>query len=110
MGGLIGVAVGFAIKKTQTPYRYMQAVQVVSYMGPESVAVLQDAQAPYECGDFDVLVNVKAASVQVIDAQICCGYGRNFRKILRKLYNVLSKNNTFLLGINSNFFRNLTCQ
>ncbi|XP_076268886.1 NAD(P)H oxidoreductase RTN4IP1, mitochondrial-like isoform X2 [Rhynchophorus ferrugineus] len=87
VGGLIGAAVGYSIRSTQTPYRYMQAIQVVRYMGPESVAVLQDAQAPYECGDFDVLVNVKAASVQVIDAQICCGYGRNFRKILRKLYN-----------------------
>lgn len=50
--------------------------------------VVETAIAPDTCGDDEVLINVKAASVQVIDAQICSGYGRALRKILRRLYKV----------------------
>lgn len=50
--------------------------------------MVEDALAPYDCGDYDVLVNVKAASVNLIDAQICFGYGRTLRKILGKMSRV----------------------
>lgn len=56
----------------------------------QSASVVEDALAPYECGDQDVLINVKAASVQIVDAHICSGYGRTLRRILRKLYKVHS--------------------
>ncbi|CAH1977572.1 unnamed protein product [Acanthoscelides obtectus] len=51
-----------------------------------SIAVAEDAIAPNVCGEDEVLVNVKAASVQYIDAQICCGYGRTLRRILQQIY------------------------
>lgn len=54
----------------------------------QSATVVEDALAPYECGDYDILVNVKAASVQLIDAEICFGYGRTLRKILGKMNKV----------------------
>lgn len=52
------------------------------------VNVVEDAIAPYECGDNEVLVNVKAASVHLVDLQICNGYGRTLRSILQKIYKV----------------------
>lgn len=106
VGGLVGVAVTLAIKKREKTVRYMEAVQIKYYSGAEvgfflylevfnfffwnaqSVSVVEDAIAPYECGDRDVLINVKAASVQIVDAHICSGYGRTLRRILRKLYKV----------------------
>lgn len=49
---------------------------------------MEDAIAPFECEKNEVLVNVKAASVQVVDAQICAGYGRTLRQLLSKYFKV----------------------
>lgn len=98
VGGLVGVAVGLAIRRKDPVVRYMQAVQISHYLGPEAAAIVEDAIAPYECGDFDVLINVKAASVQIVDAQICCGYGRNFRRILRGIYEQSPSDLPVILG------------
>ncbi|RZB89843.1 reticulon-4-interacting protein 1 -like, mitochondrial-like [Asbolus verrucosus] len=57
----------------------------------QSAMVVENARAPSECGDNDVIISVKAASVQIIDAQICSGYGKTLRKILQKIYNKHSK-------------------
>lgn len=35
VGGLVGVAVGLAIKKNEPDVRYMEAIQISHYMGPE---------------------------------------------------------------------------
>lgn len=48
----------------------------------KSVTVVEDALAPHDCGNNDILVNVKAASVNVIDVEITCGYGKTLREIL----------------------------
>ncbi|KAL1501498.1 hypothetical protein ABEB36_006808 [Hypothenemus hampei] len=85
LGTFVGWAIAVTIRKQQNAVRYMEAVQINNYFGPEVATVVEDAQAPYECGDYDVLINVKAGSVQIVDAQICCGYGRTLRKILRGL-------------------------
>ncbi|XP_074037321.1 reticulon-4-interacting protein 1, mitochondrial isoform X2 [Leptinotarsa decemlineata] len=84
IGGIIGLTIGVNLRKRQPVLRYMQAIQCSNYLGPESVTIAEDAFAPYECTDYDVLVNVKAASVQVIDLQICSGYGRTLRRILQQ--------------------------
>lgn len=54
----------------------------------QSACIIEDAHAPYQCDDHEVLVNVKAASVQSIDAQICSGYGKNLSRILRRIFKV----------------------
>lgn len=51
---------------------------------------MEDALAPYDCGDHDILVNVKAASVQPIDVEICFGYGRTLRYILGSFHKVIN--------------------
>lgn len=54
----------------------------------QSVCVVEDAKAPSACGKNEVLINVKAASVQSIDAKICSGYGRTIRRLLSKYFKV----------------------
>lgn len=59
--------------------------------------VVENAQAPDVCSENDVIVTVKAASVHVIDAEICSGYGKTLRKILQRIYNkVCLMTNEFL--------------
>lgn len=84
-GGIVGVAVGLSLRQKQESVHYMQAIQLKHCLGVESAQVVEDAVAPHQCGDYDVLITVKASSVQIIDAQICCGYGRNIGRILRRL-------------------------
>lgn len=48
----------------------------------KSATVVEDALAPYDCGNYDILVTVKAASVNVIDVEITSGYGKTLREIL----------------------------
>lgn len=52
------------------------------------MTVVEDAIAPSDCAENEVLVNVKAASVQIIDSLIASGYGRTYRRILRNIYKV----------------------
>uniref|UniRef100_A0A6P7FSR6 Reticulon-4-interacting protein 1, mitochondrial-like isoform X1 n=1 Tax=Diabrotica virgifera virgifera TaxID=50390 RepID=A0A6P7FSR6_DIAVI len=98
VGGLVGFTIGIAYHKREPILRYMQAIHCTNYMGPESVTVAEDAFAPFECTDNCVLVNVKAASIQLIDVQICHGYGRTLRWILQKMYSQSSKDLPIILG------------
>uniref|UniRef100_A0AAR5Q2S6 Enoyl reductase (ER) domain-containing protein n=1 Tax=Dendroctonus ponderosae TaxID=77166 RepID=A0AAR5Q2S6_DENPD len=98
VGGLVGVAVGFALRRRENTVRYMEAVQISHYLGPESAAVVEDAIAPFECGDYEVLINVKAGSVHIIDAEICAGYGRTLRRTLRRLHKQSSSDLPVFLG------------
>ncbi|KAL3286910.1 hypothetical protein HHI36_001395 [Cryptolaemus montrouzieri] len=86
LGGMVGLAIGLAIRKEISITRYMQAVQCKFYLGSEAVVVAEDALAPYECDENEVLIDVKAASVQVVDTYICNGYGKTVRQILRRFY------------------------
>jgi NADPH:quinone reductase-like Zn-dependent oxidoreductase len=90
-GSIVGVIFALSIKKKGSVIRYMQAVQCVNYLGTESAMVVENAQAPDVCSENDVIVTVKAASVHVIDAEICSGYGKTLRKILQRIYNKRSK-------------------
>lgn len=47
---------------------------------------MENARAPDVCTDNEVIINVKSASIHVIDAQICNGYGKTLRKILQRIY------------------------
>ncbi|EFA07672.2 Reticulon-4-interacting protein 1, mitochondrial-like Protein [Tribolium castaneum] len=90
-GSIVGVVFAISIKKKESVIRYMQAVQCTNYLGIESATVVENARAPDVCRENDVIISVKAASIHVIDAQICSGYGRTLRKILQKIYNKHSK-------------------
>ncbi|XP_066154615.1 reticulon-4-interacting protein 1 homolog, mitochondrial-like isoform X2 [Euwallacea fornicatus] len=98
VGGLVGAAVGLSLKQQKKTVQYMEAVQLKHYLGTESILVVEDAAAPYECGDNDVLINVKAASVHIVDACICSGYGKTLRKVLRRFYKESSSDLPVILG------------
>ncbi|XP_018563408.1 reticulon-4-interacting protein 1 homolog, mitochondrial-like [Anoplophora glabripennis] len=98
LGGIIGLGVGLALRKKEPVIRYMQTVQCNHYLGAESVTVVEDAIAPYECQENEVLINVKAGSVQGIDLQICSGYGRTLRKILNNVFKQSNSDLPVILG------------
>ncbi|XP_066249497.1 reticulon-4-interacting protein 1, mitochondrial-like [Euwallacea similis] len=98
VGGLVGAAVGLSLRQQKKTVQYMEAVQLKHYLGIESVLIVEDATAPYECGDNDVLINVKAGSVHIVDACICKGYGKTLRKVLRRLYKESPSDLPVILG------------
>ncbi|KAK9873825.1 hypothetical protein WA026_002183 [Henosepilachna vigintioctopunctata] len=98
VGGMVGIAIGLAIRKNDTLTRYMHAIQCRYYLGPESVTVTVDAEAPHYFQDNEILVDVKAASVQIVDTYICNGYGRILRNILRKYYENSKSDLPVILG------------
>ncbi|KAJ8925282.1 hypothetical protein NQ315_009110 [Exocentrus adspersus] len=98
IGGIIGLGIGLLLQKKAVVPRYMQAIQCNHYLGAESVTVVEDAIAPYECDEYDVLINVKAASLQRIDLQICNGYGRTLRKILCNVFKRSGSDFPVILG------------
>ncbi|XP_044744976.1 reticulon-4-interacting protein 1, mitochondrial-like [Coccinella septempunctata] len=86
VGSIIGVVIGLSYHRQESVTRYMQAVQCRYYSGSESILVSEDAKAPHECAEHEVLIDVKACSVQVLDNYISHGYGRTLRRIMRKYY------------------------
>ncbi|XP_057654664.1 reticulon-4-interacting protein 1, mitochondrial-like isoform X1 [Diorhabda carinulata] len=98
IGGVVGLSIGIVYHKREPILRYMQAIHCTNYLGAESITVAEDAFAPYECINNKVLVNVKAASIQLIDIKICKGYGRNLRRILQRMYSQSNSDLPIILG------------
>ncbi|KRT80356.1 hypothetical protein AMK59_6486 [Oryctes borbonicus] len=86
IGGVIGFVLSYAIPRNQNVLRCMQAIQCIRYSGIEAVVLVEDALGNRECGKNEVLVNVKAASLNTVDLAICKGYGSLIRKAMAKVY------------------------
>lgn len=82
VGSLFGIGIGIAFHKKGVVFKHMLAVQCTSYVGIEGASATDEGIATTHIKDDEVLINVKAASVQVIDADICSGYGRTLRRLL----------------------------
>uniref|UniRef100_A0A1B6CFR2 Enoyl reductase (ER) domain-containing protein n=1 Tax=Clastoptera arizonana TaxID=38151 RepID=A0A1B6CFR2_9HEMI len=80
----IGVAIGLCWQAPPRPLSYMKAVAVTSYTGTDAVALLEDTVVPTISSPDEVLIQVKAASLDPIDIKICNGYGRMLRQQLNK--------------------------
>ncbi|OAD54144.1 hypothetical protein WN48_08274 [Eufriesea mexicana] len=52
------------------------------YIGIEGVSVIDDAKMPVIEKSNQLLIQVKAASVNVVDTKICYGYSKIYRKLL----------------------------
>ncbi|XP_017781284.1 PREDICTED: reticulon-4-interacting protein 1 homolog, mitochondrial-like [Nicrophorus vespilloides] len=85
IGGIIGVGIGIGLQK-HTVSRYTPAVQCTNYIGIEGATYVEDAITKNSCDLNEVLVVVKAGSVQIVDADICRGYGKTLRSLLSKHY------------------------
>lgn len=58
----------------------MRAVVCNSYKGAESIAAAEDQPAPSSCGPEEVVIQVRASSIDPVDLRICGGYGRVIRQ------------------------------
>lgn len=95
-GIAIGFIIGIQIKQNVKPPTHMRALVCTSYAGaPEAIAMVDDMVAPSSCGAEDVLVQVKAASIDPMDVKITFGYGRVIRNQYHQYHKV--KNTSFLL-------------
>jgi len=86
-----GIAIGFLIginfnNDVKTPSR-MRALVCNSYNGLESISMSEEIPAPLTCGSEEVIVQVKASSIDNMDLKISSGYG----KVIRRQHNLYSK-------------------
>ncbi|XP_023343617.1 reticulon-4-interacting protein 1, mitochondrial isoform X2 [Eurytemora carolleeae] len=72
---------------------WMRAATVNSYDGIQGITV-QNVEVPKVLGDTDILIRVKAASLDPIDIKVSQGYGRGLRELVNK-YNPNTKRETF---------------
>lgn len=85
-GITIGTLIGYCIGKNWGHYTYhmhhIQAIICHRYIGIEGASVIDDAEMPMIQKSNDILIQVKAASVNVVDAKICNGYSKTYRRLL----------------------------
>lgn len=85
LGAGFGAAGGLMIgmwlaRNTANPI--MKSVACVSYIGPDNVT-LTKTNLPHLKSTADILVRVRAASINRLDVEIAQGYGRTLRRILQ---------------------------
>jgi len=88
---LSGIVIGFLIgirynQNTKTQPR-MRALVCNSYNGVESITMSEEILVPQVCGNEEVIVQIKAASIDDMDLKISSGYG----KVIRRQHHLYSK-------------------
>ncbi|KAK2579490.1 hypothetical protein KPH14_010803 [Odynerus spinipes] len=85
-GITIGTLIGYYIGKNWGRYAYhmhhIRAIICHHYIGIEGVSLIDDAEMPMIQRSNDILIQVKAASVNIVDAKICHGYSKTYRRLL----------------------------
>ncbi|KAG8041818.1 hypothetical protein G9C98_007122 [Cotesia typhae] len=82
IGIFIGYNVGLNWKQKVKRIHYMKAIICHHYAGVEGVSLIDDAEVPSIQRSNELLIQVKAASVNIVDAKICSGYSKAYRRIL----------------------------
>jgi len=86
VGGYFGYRVGGVSARAErwaASRRFMRGVGVASYTGAKAVT-LQTVEVPETVGDCEVLVEVRAASLDPVDLKVCQGYGRGLRELVNR--------------------------
>ena len=86
-GIFIGFLIGIQFKQNLKPLTRMRALVCNSYKGAESISMTDDVIAPNSCGAEEVLIQVKASSIDPMDIKITLGYG----KVIRSQYHHYNK-------------------
>lgn len=86
-----GIAIGFLIgvrysQNAKTQPR-MRALVCNAYNGIESITMSEEIPVPQVCGNEEVIVQIKAASIDDMDLKISSGYG----KVIRRQHHLYSK-------------------
>lgn len=78
-GAMAGIFIGYSLKQSPKSLVRMRALVCNSYKGVESISMAEDVIAPTSCGPNEVLIQVKASSLDPVDLRICSGYGKVIR-------------------------------
>ncbi|CAL7938633.1 unnamed protein product [Xylocopa violacea] len=82
VGTLIGYYAGINWGHLSHHMHHMKAIICHHYIGIEGVSMIDDAEMPMIEKSNEILVQVKAASVNVVDTKICYGYSKIYRRLL----------------------------
>ncbi|XP_076762075.1 NAD(P)H oxidoreductase RTN4IP1, mitochondrial [Xylocopa sonorina] len=82
VGTLIGYYAGINWGHVSHHMYHMKAIICHHYIGIEGVSMIDDAEMPMIQKSNEILVQVKAASVNVVDTKICYGYSKIYRRLL----------------------------
>ncbi|XP_003705322.1 NAD(P)H oxidoreductase RTN4IP1, mitochondrial isoform X1 [Megachile rotundata] len=82
VGALIGYYYGITWGYVSHHMHNIKAIICHHYIGIEGVCMIDDAEMPMIQRSNELLIQVKAASVNVVDTKICYGYSKIYRKLL----------------------------
>ncbi|XP_076249817.1 NAD(P)H oxidoreductase RTN4IP1, mitochondrial [Calliopsis andreniformis] len=82
IGTLIGYYAGINWGHISHHMHHMKAIICHSLIGIEGVSMVEDVEMPMIQRSNELLIQVKAASLNVIDAKICEGYSKVYRRLL----------------------------
>ncbi|XP_026274240.1 reticulon-4-interacting protein 1 homolog, mitochondrial isoform X1 [Frankliniella occidentalis] len=98
LGGMIGLVVGMSLHSTPTPSQRIRGVVCIDYRGLDAVSTSDDVPMPVVTAPDQLLIEVRAASLDYLDIKICSGYGRVLRRQLHKYTPSSPKDLPFVLG------------
>lgn len=102
LGFLVGTFVGYSLanvySKPSCFYGQMQAVVCTNYAGTDCATLIDDVPVPRIEETDDVLIQVKASCISIIDSDICQGYGKRIRRLLSKYNNSSKSEFPIILG------------
>ncbi|XP_011262065.1 reticulon-4-interacting protein 1, mitochondrial isoform X1 [Camponotus floridanus] len=82
IGTVIGYYIGVNWKPPSFHIHHIKAIACHHYYGIEGVLMIDDVEMPTIKKSNDLLIQVKAASLNVIDTKICSGYSKIYRRLL----------------------------
>ncbi|XP_076169066.1 NAD(P)H oxidoreductase RTN4IP1, mitochondrial isoform X1 [Ptiloglossa arizonensis] len=82
IGILIGYYIGINWGYVSHHMHHMKAIVCHHYIGIEGVSMVDDAEMPMIQRCNELLIQVKAASVNIVDTKICYGYSKIYRRLL----------------------------
>ncbi|CAH0387393.1 unnamed protein product [Bemisia tabaci] len=98
IGSGIGLIIGLNLKVALQPASSMRAVAATNFSGIDAVALLEDVFTPTISAPDEVLIHVRAASIDTVDIMIAGGYARTLRKQLNKYNSNVSGELPVILG------------
>ncbi|XP_047002996.1 reticulon-4-interacting protein 1 homolog, mitochondrial-like isoform X1 [Schistocerca americana] len=98
VGGALGFTIGLSWRRTPQSSQRMKAIGCSYYGGIDAVQLLDDVPIPSVKKPDELLIQVKAASLDPVDILICSGYGRVLRRLLHRYNSNVKQEFPIVLG------------
>lgn len=85
LGTASGCMIGMWLARKTSANPIMKSIACVSYHGPDNVT-LSKTNLPHLKSTSDILVRVRAASINRLDVEVSHGYGKTLRRILNNYH------------------------